>query len=405
MYQLTRWLVPALDRFPRRQEFLLGDRIRTAAPAGLETPVEATFTRNRGRLLDRGDVDLDKLRLLLRLSKELGYLDARRPSRADSADGRRHFFPSVSRRMGARPADGGVSACLHLPGDAGVRTLSRQSVSRNPVEEKGRMKATIRAVRRATGGAFVIRPEWRRVAQWAGVLAAAAVLAGCVPGGTKPPSETQLVAVAHNPAPPFSAGVFPTTAPPHRLGDEVGFALTTDTAGYGHLYLLNASGTVVALVENLPVAAGVQATFPVPGGAYRLRASPPGGDRAGAVSGDARTVCRVQRRRGGERAGDARARSRGVRAESERGDGEACVGWLGAGGGAPGGAAGDRLMRAWRAPPGDSPVSGGVPTRAREGGARASRRWIVHRVKVCSGRSGRMTWARRRDAVLARGAS
>ena len=139
------------------------------------------------------------------------------------------------------------------------------------------MNATIRFVRRATAGASVIRLEWRRVAQWAGVLAGVAVLGGCVPGGTKPPSETQLVAVAHNPAPPFSAGVFPTTAPPHRLGDEVGFALTTDTAGYGHLYLLNASGTVVALVENAPVAAGVPATFPSPGGAYRLRASPPAG--------------------------------------------------------------------------------------------------------------------------------
>ena len=139
------------------------------------------------------------------------------------------------------------------------------------------MNTTIRAVRHATASAIVIRPQWHRVALRAGVLAAAAVLAGCVPGGTKPSSETLLVAVAHNPTPPFSAGVFPTAAPPHRLGDEIGFTLTTDTAGYGHLYLLNASGTVVALVENLPVAAGVQATFPLPGGAYKLRASPPAG--------------------------------------------------------------------------------------------------------------------------------
>ena len=78
MYQLTRWLIPALDRFPRRQKFLLGDRIQTTALTGLERLVEATFTRNRGRLLDRVNVDLDKLRLLIRLSKELGYLDTRR---------------------------------------------------------------------------------------------------------------------------------------------------------------------------------------------------------------------------------------------------------------------------------------------------------------------------------------
>ena len=78
MYQLVRWLIPALDRFPRRQKFLLGDRIQTTALTALERLVEATFTRDRNRLLDRTNVDLDKLRLLLRLSKDLGCLDARR---------------------------------------------------------------------------------------------------------------------------------------------------------------------------------------------------------------------------------------------------------------------------------------------------------------------------------------
>ena len=78
MYQLVRWLIPTLDRFPRRQKFLLGDRIQATALAGLEKLVEATFSRNRGRLLDQVNVDLDKLRLLLRLAKELGHLDPRR---------------------------------------------------------------------------------------------------------------------------------------------------------------------------------------------------------------------------------------------------------------------------------------------------------------------------------------
>ena len=127
MYQLTRWLIPTLDRFPRRQKFLLGDRIQTTALTGLERLVEATLTRNRGRLLDRVNVDLDKLRLLMRLSKELGCLNTRcyehaathrdrggrgagrRPSWAGSADGRRHFPPMRVRRypepFGAWPAD------------------------------------------------------------------------------------------------------------------------------------------------------------------------------------------------------------------------------------------------------------------------------------------------------------
>ena len=31
MYQLAQWLIPTPDRFPRRQKFLLGDRIQTTA--------------------------------------------------------------------------------------------------------------------------------------------------------------------------------------------------------------------------------------------------------------------------------------------------------------------------------------------------------------------------------------
>ena len=78
MYGLTLWLIPTLERFPRRQKFLLGDRIQTTALSSLESLTEATFTRRRSRLLDRVNLDLDKLRLLLRLAKELGHLDPRR---------------------------------------------------------------------------------------------------------------------------------------------------------------------------------------------------------------------------------------------------------------------------------------------------------------------------------------
>ena len=78
MYGLTLWLIPTLEHFPRRQKFLLGDRIQTTAVASLEDLTEATFTRRRARLLDRVNLDLDKLRLLLRLAKDLRYLDRRR---------------------------------------------------------------------------------------------------------------------------------------------------------------------------------------------------------------------------------------------------------------------------------------------------------------------------------------
>jgi hypothetical protein len=51
-YQFLAWLVPTLDRFPRRQKFLLGDRIENTALDVLEGLVEGTYTRHRGRILE-----------------------------------------------------------------------------------------------------------------------------------------------------------------------------------------------------------------------------------------------------------------------------------------------------------------------------------------------------------------
>ena len=71
MCGLTLWLMPALERFPRRQKFLLGDRIHTTAPASPDSLAEAMFTRRRSRLLNRVNADLDRRRLVLRLAKDL----------------------------------------------------------------------------------------------------------------------------------------------------------------------------------------------------------------------------------------------------------------------------------------------------------------------------------------------
>ena len=47
-YQFVLWLVPTLERFPRSQKFLLGDRIQATALDVLESLIEATYTRQRG---------------------------------------------------------------------------------------------------------------------------------------------------------------------------------------------------------------------------------------------------------------------------------------------------------------------------------------------------------------------
>ena len=77
-YRFLRWLVPAVERFPRSQKFLLGDRIQRTALDVLESLIDATYTRQRGSHLARANLGIEKLRFLFRLAHDLRYLDSRR---------------------------------------------------------------------------------------------------------------------------------------------------------------------------------------------------------------------------------------------------------------------------------------------------------------------------------------
>ena len=121
--------------------------------------------------------------------------------------------------------------------------------------------------------------ERRRVWLAVAALLAAFALAGCAGRMPAPPGLTAAphTAVAYNREAPFAVGVIPTRTPPVRIGDELAFRLSTSRNGYGHVYLLNASGAVLVLAQNLPLTDGVERVFPTPGGGVALRASPPAG--------------------------------------------------------------------------------------------------------------------------------
>ena len=77
-FRFLVWLVPTVERFPRRQKFLLGDRIQTSALDVLERLIEATYNRRRGDALAGANLGIEKLRFLCRLARDLRYLDLRR---------------------------------------------------------------------------------------------------------------------------------------------------------------------------------------------------------------------------------------------------------------------------------------------------------------------------------------
>ena len=127
--------------------------------------------------------------------------------------------------------------------------------------------------------------RWRKPFPRQRVVASAALafailgIGGCAGAMQSPTGLTAAPgkAVEFNTEAPFSVGIIPNRAPPVRIGDELGFTLSASQTGYGHLYLLNASGGVLVLAENVLVASGAQTTFPVPGSGFTVRASPPAG--------------------------------------------------------------------------------------------------------------------------------
>jgi hypothetical protein len=70
-YDLCLYLVPLVNKFPRDYKFTLGDRITNAALDIYESLVAARYTKDRGDILRRVNLRLDRTRGLLRMARDL----------------------------------------------------------------------------------------------------------------------------------------------------------------------------------------------------------------------------------------------------------------------------------------------------------------------------------------------
>lgn len=69
------WLLDHTEKFPKRLRFTLTNRIDNLGLDIFEAIVEARFTRQRIPILERINLALEKLRLLLRLARDRRILD------------------------------------------------------------------------------------------------------------------------------------------------------------------------------------------------------------------------------------------------------------------------------------------------------------------------------------------
>ena len=119
----------------------------------------------------------------------------------------------------------------------------------------------------------------RRALLLPGALLAAGLASGCVGTAQSPVGLTAApsAVVDQNPDATIVAGIVPDRAPPVAIGDNIGLKLSASADAYGHLYLMNASGRVFVLVENLRLPANVQVRYPEDNAGQTLRAQPPAG--------------------------------------------------------------------------------------------------------------------------------
>jgi hypothetical protein len=75
LYDYILWMIPKLEKFPRSQKFLIADRIETIMLDILDLLIEAAYSRQKSSVLQFANLQLEKLRYLIRLSKDLRLLN------------------------------------------------------------------------------------------------------------------------------------------------------------------------------------------------------------------------------------------------------------------------------------------------------------------------------------------
>ncbi len=78
IYDLLLWIIPQLEKLPRGQRFLLGDRIETLLLDTMDLVIQAVYTKNKTGFLREANLKIEKLRHMTRLIKDLKYLPIRK---------------------------------------------------------------------------------------------------------------------------------------------------------------------------------------------------------------------------------------------------------------------------------------------------------------------------------------
>ncbi len=77
VYDLTLWLLPHLEKFNHAHRFTLGDRIEVTSLQLMECLVDASYRTDKQQALQQALRDLERLRYLLRLAKDMRQFNSK----------------------------------------------------------------------------------------------------------------------------------------------------------------------------------------------------------------------------------------------------------------------------------------------------------------------------------------
>ncbi len=73
-YELIIWAYPMVNKFPKSQRFVLGQHIENSLIKILEKIIETNLNKEKLKHLKEISIEIDKLRYLIRLSKDLKFI-------------------------------------------------------------------------------------------------------------------------------------------------------------------------------------------------------------------------------------------------------------------------------------------------------------------------------------------
>ncbi len=73
-YDIIKWIIQKIEKFPRTQKFVLGDRLEIALLDFLEMLTIASKRKQKLEILEKADAKLFEIRYLVRLIVDMKYI-------------------------------------------------------------------------------------------------------------------------------------------------------------------------------------------------------------------------------------------------------------------------------------------------------------------------------------------